>query len=158
MSVIIFECDEGHRFGLIDVDVERDGERTVSCPLCGGPVDARPNDVRLDPREMTSGGIHGPGGQHDYGMNIIDTSNAILVDQHFSAWIDEWQTQGQGTAFALTYEGRIHHKTDRAQVMLVGDLNFLAGLVADAHRLARGAHKGAELMQLCEKHWQEINQ
>jgi hypothetical protein len=155
--IIKFECDEGHLFAVVDPDVERDGDLTVHCPLCGGPVDVRPNDVRLDPREMTGGGIHGPGGKDDYGMNIIDTTNAILVDEHFAAWIDEWNTQGQGLAFALTYEGRIHRQTDRAQVMLIGDLAFLAGLVAEAHRLARGAHKGAELMKLCEEYWQEIN-
>lgn len=150
--ILPFECDEGHRFGLVYV-AERDDDEVVSCPLCQGPVNVLAETVRLDPREL-GGDISGPGGPFDFGQTVIDARHAVLMDYLDVVRIDDWSADEE--AFALLIQGRIHRTIDRASVMVACNLDALASIVTEIHGVAQRAHQSQEFMALCEKRWREM--
>jgi hypothetical protein len=149
--ILVFECDNDHLFALVDPE-GWDGGLKVTCPVCAAPVRVLDREVRIDPREM-GGDIAGPGGPFDQGGVVVDTRHAILVDRLDVARIDDWNN---ADAYALLVEGRINRSTDRAKVMLTGDLDCLASFVTEIHGVAQRAHKTGEFMARCERRWKEM--
>lgn len=108
-----------------------------------------------DPREL-GGAIAGPGGPFDFGQSVIDASRALLVDSQDIAKIDpEKGARGQ-EAFAAVFSGRINQTPDRASVMLMGDLDFLAATITEMHGVAERAGLQKRLHELCEQRWREM--
>lgn len=106
-----------------------------------------------DPREL-GGAIAGPGGPFDFGEVVIDASRAIIVDYQEVAKIDEG-ARGQ-EAFAFMFGGRINQTPDRASVVLLGDIDFMAATITEMHGVAERAGLKRKLHQACEQRWREM--
>lgn len=81
-----------------------------------------------DPRKL-GGGIVGPGGPHDVGGVIVDTRNAILLDDLMVSTVDD---VGSGrAAIAMQLSGRINRSPDRAKVLYLFGTDGAAGLITE---------------------------
>ena|SRR5438309_8328143 len=109
-----------------------------------------------DPREL-GGDIAGPGGPFDFGEFVIDASKALIVDYQDVAKIDPEQgARGVDDAFAFLFAGRINQTTDRAKVMLLGNLDFMAALTTQIYGVAERAGMARQLDTLCQARWSEM--
>jgi hypothetical protein len=78
-----------------------------------------------DPRVLRSGGIAGPGGPHDRGAVVVDTTNAVLLDHCDVALVD-----GAGIV-AMSLAGRINRSADRAKVLFLFDTDGAAAIITE---------------------------
>lgn len=106
-----------------------------------------------DPR-ILGGEIAGPGGPHDHGQSVVDTSRAMLMDALNVVKLDN-PSDGREMV-AMLIEGRINQSADRAKVMVLGDLDMLAAFITEAHGLANRMGRGDELFGLCEARWTQM--
>lgn len=84
--------------------------------------------VTTDPRSL-GGGISGPGGPHDEGQFVIDTSNALLLDYHTVVRVDT--DDPDDLVVALLLEGRINRLTDRAKVLVLTNEDGVAAFISE---------------------------
>jgi hypothetical protein len=113
-------------------------------------------DHVTDPRKL-GGAIAGPGGPFDFGENVIDASQALIVDTQDIAKVDPEQgARGQEEVFVVMFSGRINQTPDRASVMLMGDTDFLAATITEMHGVAERAGLQDKLHELCQKRWNEM--
>jgi hypothetical protein len=101
-----------------------------------------------DPRELKGGMIGG----EDV---ILDDRKAVLVDSIDVCKVNEWSQQDH-LVFGLLVGGRINKSRDRANVLLMGDLDFMAAVITQMHGVAERAGVGEELKELCQKRWAEM--
>lgn len=154
--IAVFECESDHRFALVDPEAW-DPDLMVKCPVCEGPVHILDREIRVDPREM-GGDMPGPGGSFDRGGVVVDTRNAILVDNTWFAHVDDWSHLNPDGVYAILVEGRINRTTDRAKVMIIGDIDYLGTLIANIHGVAARMGKSQELHEAAEREWREMPQ
>jgi hypothetical protein len=108
-----------------------------------------------DPRELGAA-MAGPGGPFDMGGVVIDASRALIVDYQDIAKIDPEQGARGQEAFACTFSGRINQTPDRASVMLLGDIDFMAATITEMHGVAERAGLQRKLHEACEARWREM--
>lgn len=77
-----------------------------------------------DPRGLP-GAIAGPGGPHDKGAVVLDTTNAVLLDHCDVAMVD-----GTGH-FAMLLSGRVNKTRDRASVMFLFGTDGAAAVISE---------------------------
>lgn len=104
-----------------------------------------------DPRDL-GGDVSGPGGPYDRGAFVVDARRALLVDYQEVCQIDGWGED----VYALLLEGRVNRTQDRAKVMAVGGIDFMAALITELHGVAERAGVGDELRRACDERWQEM--
>jgi hypothetical protein len=125
------------------------------CPVHGGDACLRvfvPAPDLTDPREL-GGDIAGPGGPYDHGAFVIDSRRAILMDALDVVKVDH---QSNADALALLVQGRINKSTDRARVMVLGDLDLAAAFITQLHGLAHRMGRQDELHRLCAERWERM--
>lgn len=108
-----------------------------------------------DPREL-GGALAGPGGAFDWGQTVIDASRAILVDDQEIAKVDPKSAGDNDETFACIYSGRINRTPDRASVMLLGDMDFMAATITEMHHVAKRAGLHDKLTAACERRWKQM--
>jgi len=87
------------------------------------------NAKRKDPRKL-KGTIAGPGGPHDLGAVIVDTTNGIVLDQVDVSTIDR-EEQGKESIIALVLGGRIIRTQDRAEVLFMFGTDGAASIITE---------------------------
>lgn len=97
--------------------------------------------MTTDPRDL-GGSIAGPGGPHDNGAVVIDTSKALLPTHTEVCLVDE--SGGQPLA-AVELHGRINRTGDEATVLLIAGPDALAAWVSQLVGLAARA-QGSPLL------------
>ena len=108
-----------------------------------------------DPREL-GGTVTGPGGPFDFGQAIIDASRAILPDYQEVVKVDPESAGDDDEAFAFLFSGRINRTSDRASVMLLGGIDFMAATITQCHGVAERAGLQRKLHEACEARWREM--
>lgn len=108
-----------------------------------------------DPRQL-GGSLSGPGGPFDFGGVVIDASRALIVDYQEIAKIDPESAADQQEAFACMFAGRINKTPDRASVMLLGNIDFMAATITEMHGVAERAGLQRKLHEACERRWREM--
>jgi hypothetical protein len=158
----LFVCDECPAVLAI-----ADGSVILEAPTCAGSpalgtthgrrqmraVTALIEAAPIDPREL-GGAVSGPGGPFDEGQVIVDTSRAILQDHLEVVKIDN-PSDGREIV-AVLISGRINRSIERADVMVMGDLDMLAAFITQAHGLAERMGRQDELHDLCRRRWAEM--
>lgn len=106
----------------------------------------RPVQPADDPRSV-GGDIAGPGGPHDEGGVILDTTRAVLLDSVVCSTIEVSETSSM---IAMLCEGRINRTTERARVLFIfgtdGAAAIATELVALIGRASSKPGFGAQLM------------
>jgi hypothetical protein len=75
--------------------------------------------------------ITGPGGPHDKGGVIIDTTDAILLDTVNVAIVGTTTTKNnEEIVIALELEGKINNQQERGEVLYLFDADGAAAIVA----------------------------
>jgi hypothetical protein len=115
-----------------------------------------------DPRRL-GGDIAGPGGPHDTDGVVVDTTNAVLLDNTTVALVGV-QRGGESdeVAVALMLEGRVNKTPDRVRVLFMTNADGVAALAADLLGLAKRAERNgapelaAELRTRLGERWDEM--
>jgi len=115
-----------------------------------------------DPRRL-GGDIAGPGGPYDTDGVVVDTTNAVLLDNTTVSLVGV-QRNGEPdeTAVSLLLEGRVNQTHDRARVLFMTNADGVAALVTDLLALAKRAERtgtpelAAELRRLLGERWDEM--
>ena len=113
--------------------------------LLGGQLrrQAQPNG-NADPRTL-GGEISGPGGPHDQGAFVLDTTDCVLMDNAVVSVMDEVRAGQLGErVIYMTLGGRVNQSTDRAQVGFTLGPDGAAALITELLALADRA--GPELL------------
>lgn len=97
-----------------------------------------------DPRTLR-GAIAGPGGAHDLGAVVLDTSRAVLLGA-----VNVCSVDGRDDAVAMLLSGRINRSTDHADVLFLMDSDGLAAILTEVVALMgrAGDPRAAELRRL----------
>jgi hypothetical protein len=108
-----------------------------------------------DPR-LPRGDIAGPGGPHDHGQVVVDTTNAVLLDYNEVVLVDQIRNgQSQGEALGLLLAGRINKTQDHARILFLMDEDGASAIVANLVGLATRAGFGpnfvADLLRKLEE-------
>lgn len=116
---------------------------------------AQPDGV-TDPRRL-GGSIAGPGGPHDRGAVVIDSTDSILMDDMVVATVDAVRAGVLGEqAIYMTLSGRINKSTDRAKVGFLFGPDGAAALITEL--LAVADRFGAELLGDLTRRLTELHQ
>jgi len=90
-----------------------------------------------DPRDLDSEGIVGPGDPHDMDGVVVDTTNAVLMDEVVVTAVGlKRATKPDKVALALALGGRINMSGDRATVVYLFDMDGAASIVSELSALA----------------------
>jgi len=102
----------------------------------------KPTDSR-----RAGGDIAGPGGPHDQGAFVIDTTNAVLLDGCTVVMVDPVRDgHVDDPTLAMLLEGRINKTADRAVILYLFDANGAAAIISSLMALA--PRIGPEFRQL----------
>ena len=89
------------------------------------------NRVRSsDPRRLR-GDMAGPGGPHDVGGVVLDTSRAIILETVDVSTIDPDHGGRGQSGIALLLGGRINQTKDRARVLFLFDTDGAASIITE---------------------------
>lgn len=106
-----------------------------------------------DPRDL-GGDVSGPGGPFDKGGVVIDSRRAILQDYLEVVKVDN-PSDGREVVGVMV-AGRINRSTDRARILVLGDLDMAAAFIAELHGLAERMGRQEELHHLCRRRWEAM--
>lgn len=111
-----------------------------------------------DPRDLGGAMVDTAGDPFAFHKVVLDARKALIVDYQEICRVDPESAQDQEDAFALMFQGRVNHTSDRAQIMLLGDLDFLAALVTEAHGVVErlGPEWPERFVERLEKRWEEM--
>lgn len=108
--------------------------------------------MSTDPRKIR-GSIAGPGGPHDRGAVILDTTNAVLLETCVVSTVDPEGARGQ-SAIAMVLGGRINRTKDYADVLFLMGTDGPAAIISELIALlgrAGAVHAEALLADLTER-------
>lgn len=89
-----------------------------------------------DPRNL-GGGITGPGGPFDRHGVVLDTRNAVLMENVNVSLVEPYRDgQAAGPILAMALEGRINKSSDRAEVLYLFNEDGAAGIISELIGLA----------------------
>ena len=108
-----------------------------------------------DPRDL-GGSFSGGDDPFGEGDVLIDARHAILADQLDVCKVDKERGARGQEFYALLIGGRINQTQDRAHVMALGDLGWLAALITEAHGVAERAGRLEALGELCKRRWEAM--
>ena len=91
-----------------------------------------------DPRPL-GGDIAGPGGPHKGGEVVIDTHNAVLLEDAAVAVFDLSSRTGEGPGFALLLGGSMGTTDERKRVLYLMTSGAIVALVSELRAVAAGA-------------------
>lgn len=89
-----------------------------------------------DPRRL-GGAIVGPGGPHDRGAVVLDTTDCVLLDGTYACTVDGVRDgRSDGQMIYLTLSGRVNKTQDRVQVGYLFGPDGAAALITELLALA----------------------
>lgn len=109
-----------------------------------------------DPRALGGAMVDVGDDPFAFGQVALDTRNALLVDYQEVCKIDAEAAGESDEGFAILLQGRINQTSDRARVMVIGNLDLLAAMITECHGVAERCGLQPKLHAMCEKRWEEM--
>lgn len=141
--------------GILDGEVDETLSKASALDLGRLIREQIKTETAVDPRELGGSMVSSEDDPMGYGNVILDASKAILVDGLDVALVDDWSSRGQ-EVFVMLSKGRINQSKDRAQVMMMGNMDWLSAVTTQISGVVERAGLFEEFSRLCDRRWSEM--